>query len=65
MNTIKTILRRAVTWLRRNPIARAEALDLAAASMLERAASTPEPRASRMRRRASALHQRAADLRAR
>ncbi len=63
---IITALRRAVAWLRRNPKARADALELSAASLRLRA-DKREPKnkraAIRLRHRASQLEMRARQLR--
>lgn len=61
------LLRRALAWLRRNPTARAEALELAAASARARSAECDRQRrpsaARRLRERAAVFETRAAQLR--
>lgn len=66
--TITTLLRRALAWLRRNPAARADALELAAHVARGRAvrldADGRAKAATRARTRAVALDARAAQRRA-
>ena len=59
----RLLFSRIFAWLRRNPSARADALELAAASLLERAASASTARAARMHWRASLYRDRARQLR--
>jgi len=66
MNRFIAALRRVATWLRRNPSARADALELAAASLMERAATVANlRRRSRMQLRAALFRERAIQLRER
>lgn len=58
------LVSRVLAWLRRNPAARADALELAATSLRSRADAAPPARAERMRRRAALYEQRAQLLRA-
>ena len=59
----RIILERIIAAIRRNPSARADALELAAASLRERAKSTSQARAERMVRRADLFALRARQLR--
>lgn len=67
MNRILAALRRAAAWLRRNPAARADALELAAAAIRKKADSAEREgnvrKAERKRSRATVLELRAAQLR--
>lgn len=62
-----TLVRRALAWLRRNPTARAEALELAAAAARARADERDRERrpsaARRLRERAAVFEARAEQLR--
>lgn len=61
------LLRRALAWLRRNPTARAEALEMAAASARARSAESDRQRrpsaARRLRERAAVFEASAAQMR--
>jgi hypothetical protein len=67
MNRFTAALQRAVAWLRRNPSARADALELAAAAIRKKADSAEREgnirKAERKRGRATVLELRAAQLR--
>lgn len=63
-SSARILFTRFIAWLRRNPEARADALELAAASLMERAATAPAARASRLHLRAALYRERAKQLRA-